>query len=138
MSHHVIPPSDQIKLFELEVSKDYEGCSQLLETVLSGDQRPDSHDQSYELGAAYLKLSVFQLMQGLGDASERNFATADALLPRPDLLALASIWLARNQAMPGLVSDFRAEFFDLVDEGYATRDAVSQSYFDAMMDLSTG
>ncbi len=135
MTSHIIPAADQISLLTLEEARDFNACKELISLAISKACVGTDEDMRYELGAAYLRLSIYQLATCEYAGYAENMKKANALLPRADLLALAASWLDRVGENEEKVLEFCAEFFDVVDVKYKQPDCVSRSHFEAMEEL---
>lgn len=135
MINHVLNPEQLSQLFKLELSGDYRRCIELLEKIVSTSRCPETEDAAYELGAAHLRLAIYQLICGMREQHLVNMDKAVSSLPKTDLFALAAIWLDRTGSQREMVAQYCRDFFDVVSEDNNNRDEVSQDYFETMCEL---
>ncbi len=135
MKQHVIDPENQSKLLRFEVSRQYSKCVSLLSKVLRDTGELTDEDLKYELGAAYLRLSVYQLICRDFEGHHANLRKAKQNLPGPDLMALAAMWLDRSNTNTEELRKYCIGFFDAATLDYRERDSISKSYWDAMVEL---
>ena len=135
MNRHIIPLADQCRLPLLEEAKDFDTCKHLILRAIAQAGTVVGHDMLYELGAAHLRLSIYELVLGELHGHTDNMAKADDLLPRPDLLALAASWTDRIGENREKTKEYCIAFFEAADTRYKDKDGVSRSYFEAMEEL---
>jgi len=135
MNNHVIDLDVMKKLTRLESASDYQGCCNLLSGAIPSIEEIHGDDGLYELGVAYLQLSIYHLICGEDEQYSEAMGKARKMLPETDLLALAAKQLAHSETTESRLREYCTEFFEVVDEGYKDRDGISRYYFESMVEL---
>jgi hypothetical protein len=128
MTKHAISVSTRRKLLELERSREYRACIEILCVAVSGLEPDGDEEMVYEIGAAYLKLATYYKLIGAKKLYEDSIATAASMMPKLDALALAAIWLDENQYEPADIISLCDEFIREFDDDKNLVDSISAHY----------
>ncbi|MGR3312504.1 hypothetical protein [Roseovarius indicus] len=134
MNDHTLDAEEQRSLLYLETSKNYHECIAILQNAISRSQPTKDPDLLYEIAAAQLRLSVYQMICGI-EEYEVSVAQAKSALPATDVLALSADWLNRTGEKADLVRQYCDNYFELVGEDYKPSDSTSMIFLEKMLEL---
>ena len=135
MKKHIISLEDYKRLEELEILSDYTSCIDIIARAVAAPSTNLDEDMKYELGAAYLRISIYYLANEDNENYLLMMNKSKSILPNADRLALAAKWLDRTGTNNKVVNNLCAEFFSSVDPSFREQDGISNSYYESMMEI---